>query len=72
MFVCSHSLRHLLNDVILQRLNKQLFVQSKYLIRYQSKLNVENEIDEKQMGLFDQFDIQQPTQKRLKGFFSIR
>lgn len=86
MLVCSHSLRHLLNDVILQRLNKQIFVQSKlflntmkrmnvccegnYLIRYQSQLNVKdfsNENDEKEMGTFERFNLDQQTQKRLKS-----
>lgn len=65
MFITSFSLRHLLNDVIIQRLNRQL------LIRYQSQFNLkeyQSNENEQDLGLFKNFDINEQTQERLKGF----
>jgi hypothetical protein len=61
MFISSFPIRHLLNDIIIQRFNKQLLIQSKLIIlikkykifsfigtcfiRYQSQLNVDRSVN---------------------------
>jgi hypothetical protein len=67
MFVSSFSIRHFLNDIIIQRLNKQLLIQS--IIRYQSQLNIDQSFNanEQKLGLFKHFHINEQTQQRLKG-----